>query len=505
MATKTTADKNFYENFADSQKKVIENITESASKVTNNPVVKETLEKGSDLYKNWLDNQLSFLNEQTEKLKDTKATLSPEEVAATAKNWMETQMKMTREFMDFSMNTLKSYMESTFKATPYFNGPVADDMKKMYNDSMNLFNQWNDTLTNSYEDMLKNFKPGSVKDTMAGMLNMTASYNKFSELWMPFMKSLQDKSFNADMFKNMVNPTAYKEMFEKMFNFNNVNPFANWTSMMNMNNFNSTDWMKNFTNMMNPSANPFNGMMGNWMGGWNANTNPMNDMMSNWMKSFNVNTNPYQEWMKSSWNNFSQNNWMNQFQMPASPEFFGNMMNNYNSMYANTQQMFAPMFRMMPANANKQNLDAFNSLVNKMMQYNIKFGEMQYLTYTTGSKAMQKVAERMQEKVSKGEEFKGMNSLYTEWLSISDKVFVELFETDEYSKIQAEVASLQHSIKKEAELMMEKMFVNIPVITRSEMDGNYKTIHDLKKRVSELEKTLEDSASPKAPVKKTSK
>jgi hypothetical protein len=112
---------------------------------------------------------------------------------------------------------------------------------------------------------------------------------------------------------------------------------------------------------------------------------------------------------------------------------------------------------------------------------------------------MQKIAERLQERVSKGEEFKGVNSLYTEWLNISDKVFVELFETDEYSKVQAEVASLQHSIKKEAEAIMEKMMVNFPVITRTEMDDNYKTIHDLKKRVSELEKALEN-ANSKAPV-----
>jgi hypothetical protein len=158
------------------------------------------------------------------------------------------------------------------------------------------------------------------------------------------------------------------------------------------------------------------------------------------------------------------------------------------------------MFRMMTPNMMSQNMDAYSSLANKMMQYNIKFGELQYLTYTTGMKAMQKVAERMQERVANGEEFKGMNSLYAEWLNTSDKVFVELFESEAYSKVQAEVASLQHNIRKEGEAIMEKMMSNVPVITRTEMDDTYKTIHDLKKRVNELEKALEakETASKKA-------
>jgi hypothetical protein len=232
-------------------------------------------------------------------------------------------------------------------------------------------------------------------------------------------------------------------------------------------------------------------------------SNPMAD----WMKMFQANT-AGMDWMKN-WNNMSANfNGMNAFQMPDSSQFFGNLMTNYNNMYASTQQMFAPMFKVTPNQA-RMNMEAFSSLANKMVQYNLKSAEMQALTYKTGMTAMQKVAEQMQAKFSKGEDFKGINNLYQEWLNTSDKVFVELFESPEYSKVQGEVASLQHNIKKEAETMMEKMMVNVPVITRSEMDESYKTIHDLKKRVNELEKALEAgntaAKAPVAPARKTTK
>jgi len=513
MATKTTADTNFYQTWVDSQKKMIDNMTESASQLAKNAEVNETLHKGSDLYKNWLDNQLSFMNEQTEKMKDAKTAMTTEEITATSKEWMENQMKMTKEFMEFSMNTMKNHFESTLKSFPMLNGN-ADKMKTMFNDNMNLYKEWNDTLNKSYDEMMKNFKPGTAKDAMSGMLNMKDSYAKFAELWAPFMKSMQEKTFNAEMFKTMMNPSAYNEMFSKMFPTNS-NPFSTWTNMMNMNNFTNMDWMKN---MMNPTANPF----GNWasmmnptsnpFGNWANMMNPSNPFanmtnmfgntsnpMGEWMKMFNTNT-PGMDWMKN-WNTMSANFNTNPFQVADSSEMFGNMMTNYNNIYASTQQMFAPMFKMMTSNQAKMSMEAFSSLANKMVQYNLKSAEMQALTYKTGMTAMQKVAEQMQAKISKGEDFKGINTLYQEWLNTSDKVFVELFESQEYSKVQGEVASLQHNIKKESEAIMEKMMVNVPVITRSEMDESYKTIHDLKKRVNELEKALEaNTVAVKAPV-----
>jgi hypothetical protein len=81
--------------------------------------------------------------------------------------------------------------------------------------------------------------------------------------------------------------------------------------------------------------------------------------------------------------------------------------------------------------------------------------------------------------------------MYQEWMSISDKTFVNLFESDDYSQLMAEVSSLQLKLKKDMEGQMEKMLHGIPVATRSEMDEMYKAIYDLKKEVRQLEKMLD--------------
>jgi len=101
------------------------------------------------------------------------------------------------------------------------------------------------------------------------------------------------------------------------------------------------------------------------------------------------------------------------------------------------------------------------------------------------------MAENIAAKMENGEEVKSMMAVYQEWMNISDKTFVSLFESDHYSVLMAEVSALQLKLKKDVEGQMEKMLENVPVATRSEMDELYKTIYELKKEVRQLEKMME--------------
>ncbi|MEO8149165.1 MAG: poly(R)-hydroxyalkanoic acid synthase subunit PhaE [Bacteroidia bacterium] len=590
----STADKNLYNTWVDTQKKMIDSVTESTQKLANNELVGETIEKGSELYKNWLDTQLTFINKQTAKLQDNPTTaLHPENITESAKNWMQNQMEITKEFMDFSMNTMKDYMQSVVKANPTLNGN-GEKMTQMFNQNLDTFKKWNDTLTKNYEQMLSTLDNKTVKNAMQGMFVQGDIYNKFVEMWAPVIKAMQSKDFTMESLSKLINPDSYKELMDKMLGWNKEvmgnfstpftatgnpmndlmnqmnsmnknmmnmfnmqsNPMMNFDNMKNMMNmFNmgnsmmNNDMMKNWMNMFNTQNNPMMNMfnaqsnpmmnmfnaqsnpimnmdfMKNWSNMFNASTNPMmnNDAMKNWMNMFS--NNQFADMSKNFQNMFGMNknmmnndlmqHWMEMWTMQNNPmadmmkkmmemgnmnsnpmmnmfktnDVFGNMMKVYNDMFTSTEQMFGPMFRMMTPGNNKDNMELMSSIFNKWNQYNIKNAEMQYLTYTAGVKAMNKIAERMQEKIAKGEEFKGMNAFYTEWLNTSDKIFVELFEGDEFSKVQAEVAALTHNLKKEVEQLMEVMMKNIPVITRTEMDDTYKTIYDLNKRVKDIERS----------------
>jgi hypothetical protein len=63
-------------------------------------------------------------------------------------------------------------------------------------------------------------------------------------------------------------------------------------------------------------------------------------------------------------------------------------------------------------------------------------------------------------------------------------------------------------LKRKMDLQMEKSLSNLPLVNRTEMDELYKTIYDLKKKITGLEKeqpTKSEPAATEAPAKSTAK
>jgi polyhydroxyalkanoate synthesis regulator phasin len=278
---------------------------------------------------------------------------------------------------------------------------------------------------------------GTTQDAYRNMVNVSEGFTRFSEMFTPIWKSIQDKTFNADMFKQYMNPAMYKEMMDKYFGFMPES---------------SRQYMQNMTDMMQKGMGQFG-------------TNGMNGFQQ----------------MRGMMNNM----------MPANSEVFGTMLNGYNNFQNMMSNAAAPFAKMVTPNQYTKSMTEWSDISNRIMVYNIKNAEMQYMIYTQGNKVMDALVENISAKMQNGEEVKDMMALYQEWLNISDKVFVSLFESDEYSKLMAEVSAMQLKLRKDVEGQMEKMMVGIPVATRSEMDEMYKAIYDLKKQVRQLEKMLD--------------
>ena len=253
---------------------------------------------------------------------------------------------------------------------------------------------------------------------------------------MPMFKSVQDKSFNMDVYKQWMNPDTYKELMDKYFGFlpeNNRNYFQQMTQM----------WQNNAKQMGTSAMQNFQQMKQNF---GNAAFQPA-DMFSNMLSGHN---------------------------------YFTNMMN----------EAVAPFTKMMTQTDQTRTMQEWAEIANRITVYNIKNSELQFMIYSQGSKIMDKLAENVASKMQDGKEVTSMLALYQEWLNISDKVYVTLFESDEYSKMMAEVSAMQMTLKKDIERQMEKFMTGVPVATRSEMDEVYKTVYDLKTQIRNLEKKL---------------
>jgi polyhydroxyalkanoate synthesis regulator phasin len=356
-------------------------------------------------------------------------------------------MNFFNTWMSTQMNSAKQWMNQMQTG---MNGNVMnEDFKNAYDNMMNTYNSWMSTMNTTYSEMLKNYGNPTTKDAFNGMFNNSEMYLKVFELWMPMLNSIKDKSFTPELFKKMFNTASYKEMMDKMFNM-------------------QPDFMKNLVNTDSVREN-----MAKMMG--------MNKEMYTNMK-----------------NMFSNN-------MPNSNELFTNMITGYNNMINQMNQSASPLMKMMSPGIAKSSMESMNDMASEFGNFQMKNTQMQYMMYTTGMEAMYEVAENIYNKIQNGEDMSNFMTIYSDFLNTNDKKFVDLFNTESYSKMQAEVNSLGMKMKRKMDLQMEKALTNVPVATRSEMDELYKTIYELKKRINSLEKQIdsdvvdsEEKESPKA-------
>ena len=479
MANKTNSSKNFFENILETQQQVMDTLVENTKKMTNgNALINETIDKSTEFYKK----SVSATKETLDKVTGTANTAKEEVKNTTEKaneyftNWYNQQNSWIQQMTEMNKNFLSSFskgenpmqnMMNAMNQNPMQNmmnmfnqnpmqtvtnmmnpTSIQENMDKATEQAKAFFNQFQTILNNSYSDLSGKFQNGTLMDSYKGMFNMTDGFAKFYELWMPMMKSMNDKTFNMEMFTKNIEMGKYKEFMDKYFSFmpQQAQDYTNQVKAM------YTEAMKNGGNQAKEMFETMKGSMQNVMPSLFANP-------------------------------------------------FTSLLSNYNNLQGQMMSTVTPFAKLLTPNKDSKTMAEWSEIMNNVNIYNIKNAELQHMIYQNGAKVMESIAESVMHKIENGEDVNSMIKLYQEWLNTSDKMFVDLFETDEYSKLMSEVSSLELRIKKAVQKQTEKMFDNVPVATRSEMDEVYQTIHDLKTQVRQLQSMLE--LEPVVPAKKS--
>jgi polyhydroxyalkanoate synthase subunit PhaE len=205
--------------------------------------------------------------------------------------------------------------------------------------------------------------------------------------------------------------------------------------------------------------------------------------------------------------NFLSNAMQSNPMMNANP--FGGMMSAYTQMRDQATSTMSPLSNLMQDTSSVKNAKVWSDIADKMTVFNIKNAELQAMMYKQGIVAMEETAKSVQSKIQNGENFESIVKVYQEWMMNSDKVYVNLFETDEYSKLMTEVSSLQMKLKQNMDEQMETMLSQaMPIATRTQLDEIYKAIYDLKKEMrgtkapTPAAAKTETTAKKAAPAKK---
>lgn len=492
---------NVMDTLIENQKKAMDKATEATKKVYGSNAMTEAMEKGSEMYNEWMNKQKAAFETVTEKAEDaqTKNKEAFSNAQTYFQNWLEGQQNMAKNMWEMNQNFLKGFAPNTenmsnpmawFQNNAFSNmwtdgmknynnfinqgannqkwfelmnqyNPfnMAEKSKNWFSNTPNFFNAYYEVLNKSIGEFQKMSSNGNMQDFYGNLANNAAGFGKFVEIWAPFWKSIQDNTFNAEAFKNSFNMEALKDLTDNMFNMLPETVQNHFTQMTAQ----SKEAFKSFT--------------------------AMNKEQWNQAKAYFNNNNPLAQY--------------NPFVAGAE---------QYTQFAEWFKGAVSPLAKMTTPNQYTKSIAAWSDISDKMAIYLMKNAELQYMMYQQSGKVMETLTDKVVEKIEKNEKIESLTALYQEWLNTGDAVYVQLFESDTYSKLMAEVSAMQLKLKKEIDGQMEQAISQYPIATKSELDELYKIIYDLKKEVRQLEKMMEfdavaneDANAAKTTAKKTTK
>jgi len=444
--------KQILETVVESQTKAINNFVETANRFQEAFKSGKALEQSTEIYKDWWDSQMSlFKNITTEANTEAKNTYETSQVKTEDfyKNVLNTQIEAIKKATEFNLdmyNTLYNYGKTPTEKNNHYH---------TLNTNWNtLFESWTKTLNSTFESLNKAMPTSFNKEWFENAWNTNTLYLKLQDFYTPFFNAYKSNNYSADALKSMFDPAQYKKITEEIFN----------------------------------SFYPTN----------NLNTLLQNNvkMIYDYITSQQNTNKQFQEY----WNTYNE----------KFPHIFAGDWVKYTESFKTVNgsysEFFAPLMKLVANNKEKENVQLAIDSLDKATIYSVKLAQMQHLLYTTGQKVATESMNVLTEKATNPTYTTSFQPFFNDWVNLNETTYTELFSTDEFSKLKAELTTLSMEIKKNLEKQFENRFEMFPIVVKSEMNDLYQTIHDLKKTIKNLEAKLNNPEyTTTATTKTTSK
>ncbi|MCC5945668.1 MAG: hypothetical protein JJT94_12095 [Bernardetiaceae bacterium] len=455
MANKVMdSSKEMLELWSDTQQKLVQNWVDTSKKFQTYVQEGKSLEHSLDSYKEWFDSQRSILNEAFEKgVAQAPTDAMPEQV----RTWLEKQREFTKNSIDMMNELMQKQMDA----------PA--DFQKMSTNPQEAYKFWADYFKKWYAQTMemmggmKEYLPSSgMSEMYENMVNSSKSYFNMYEMWENYNKMVKNGNFDANSYFKMFDMQKYSSMMNDMTK--NIMPFKFHDVSEQANTF-----IETYRNMLMGSANqmPYKEIWAKYL-----------DMVPN---------------MSNMMNMMPQGG-----SMPQMSEF-------QEQMVSRMQKLYAPFYKMVPPSKEKEMGQMLVDMQTDLLKYQTKMYEMNMLIGQAAKEANEVLMKDLFEAAKNGEQPKMYNEYFTQWLDTLESHMVELFKSDDFSKVQGEVLALQLDLKTAVNKGIENALSPYPIVLNSEVDQLTKQIHDLKAKVRNLEKEGAKEEPKKAAAPATAK
>ena len=290
-----------------------------------------------------------------------------------------------------------------------------------------------------FDTLMKTSPMNAGMGTAAKLFRGNDVYSRLYEFWEPLARALQEKTFDPDSYKNLLDPGKYAEMIDGVFGFGSpasVTDFCGHAS----------------------------GLVDTW-------ASRAQDFVKPWSDALEKNVGASAALASGD------------------PEA---RMQVFDSLRSAFEETFGKALNMPAVGKDRELTELLLKTIDRYSVFLAKSSEFQLETHKIAQQAMDRVVEIVAEKVRRGEKIEGIEQFAKIWTETNEKAFHELFKTEQFARLQGLLLDAALDARRHIQQLMEHGLKDFPIALRSDMDDVYKTSYTLNKSVRALQrKSLE--------------
>jgi len=439
--------KNQFDLFIEGQKKAMEFWTKLSEQMVKAPQANENgngngkkAHEAQDLFADWYQQQQAFFEQATKSMSDPAKAFqqAPEQM----RQWLEMQTDFAKQWTDF-------YRQNVEKMG--FNMPMGMNMglpmgmnmgtfPKMYQPS-EFFQEgmkgWKEWMEQSNKWMSEQFMAKMPFNMRPHYQNFIETFDFMHRYWEPIQRMIQNGLFTKDMVEKYFNPEAYRKVINQMMGFR---PVGNLSDAIE----NANQWFENYFALTKTE-----------MGDWASVSEDWNTKMKEYAAKGNL---PF-------------------FEVASD---FNNRIND----------QLTPFFNIMAQGRQTEIAKMMRDIQFAYTAFLLKSTELQTKAYEAGQFALPDTIRDLYQQYKEKPEVIDFDYFFNHYVNTLENAMLDILHSEEYSKLQFEVAGLGTRMKGMTDKVVELLSTDLPFLTKSEGDDFAKEVTSLRRKIRSLEERL---------------
>jgi polyhydroxyalkanoate synthase subunit PhaE len=156
------------------------------------------------------------------------------------------------------------------------------------------------------------------------------------------------------------------------------------------------------------------------------------------------------------------------------------------------EKEFQKFFHIPQIGLNRSYQERANMAVDKYNLFQNSLSEFIYMFYVPLEQSTSVMQEKIKDMVEKGEFSDNYKEYYSIWIKILEAHYKEILQSSEYTEVMNKTIQSLIAYRNARDEIMYDILKNLPIPTNREMDEFYKEFYELKKKVRELSKKIEE-------------